>query len=163
MRRETTENQEWRALRVQPSGRPCGAPSGLDAGRSLCERQGQSKSTTNKQPFQTPDHNLTLTKSGPTYGVHLRAQPHHVYQPTPQNVFNRLRPSTRCDWSCGHSRAPSESSVRSEIFVATHAANSPTPSGWPIPLLTELEFISIADATKMSPRRGLLALWHFVR
>jgi len=22
-------------------------------------------------------------------------------------VFNRFRPSTRCDWSCGHSRAPS--------------------------------------------------------
>ena len=71
MRQETREKQEWRARRVQPFGRPCGAPSGLDAGRTFCERQQQAKSTTEKQPFQTPDHNLTLTKSGPTIGVHL--------------------------------------------------------------------------------------------
>jgi hypothetical protein len=36
-----------------------------------------------------------------------RDQPQHVRKHTPQNIFNRLRPSTRCNWSCGHSRAPS--------------------------------------------------------
>ena len=36
-------------------------------------------------------------------------------------------------------RAPSECSVRSEIFVATRATPFPSPSGRHIPLLTELE------------------------
>ena len=71
MRRETTEQQEWRAHRVQPSGRPFGAPSGLDAQKSVCERQPQAKRTATEQPFQTPNHNLIPTKTGPTIGVHF--------------------------------------------------------------------------------------------
>jgi len=58
-----------------------------------------------------------------------KAQPQHVRKHTPQNIFNRLRPSTCCDWSCGHSRVPSESSVRSEIFVEAHATKSPNRVG----------------------------------
>ena len=69
MRQEATEKQE---RRVQHSGRPCGAPSVLDAKRSVCERPPQAKSTTLEEPFQTPNHNLIPTKSGPTIGVHLK-------------------------------------------------------------------------------------------
>ena len=71
MRQEATEKQE---RRVQHSGRPCGAPSVLDAKRSVCERPPQAKSTTLEEPFQTPNHNLIPTKSGPTIGVHLKGQ-----------------------------------------------------------------------------------------
>jgi len=71
MRPHTTDKPEQRARRVQPSGRPAGAPSGLDAQRSVCKGQTQAKRTATEQPFQTPNHNLIPTKTGPTIGVHL--------------------------------------------------------------------------------------------
>ena len=74
MGQEATEKQERRAPRVQSSGRPCGAPSGLDAERSVCERPSQAKRTTIEKPFQTPNHNLIPTKTGPTFGVHFRQE-----------------------------------------------------------------------------------------
>ena len=56
----------------------------------------------------------------------------------------------------GGTATPPESSLRSETLVANHTARFPSPVRRHIPLLTELEFISIADATKRSPRLG----WH---
>ena len=55
---------------------------------------------------------------------------------------------------CLRSLEIGRSPVRSEIFAAAHAAKFPSPVGRHIPLLTELEFFSISDATKMPPRRG---------
>ena len=75
MGQEATEKHERRAPRVQSSGRPCGAPSGLDAERSVCERPSQAKRTTIEKPFQTPNHNLIPTKTGPTFGVHFSLFP----------------------------------------------------------------------------------------
>jgi hypothetical protein len=56
---------------VQSSGRPSGAPSGLDAATPL-----HHPLTTNYSPlpepiFQTPNHNLIPGKTGPAFGVHF--------------------------------------------------------------------------------------------
>ena len=90
MRPETKEKQAWRARRVQPSGRPCGALSGLDAQRSVCERPQQAKRTANEQPFRTPNHNLIPTKSGPTVGVHLSHLMFGLLALTATALFARL-------------------------------------------------------------------------
>jgi len=74
MRQEATGKHEWRTRRVQSSGRPCGAPCGLDAGRSVCERAPQAKRTAIEKPFQTPNHNLIPPKNGPTIGVHFNSR-----------------------------------------------------------------------------------------
>ena len=91
------------------------------------------------------------------------AAAHPNFSPHPNNP-NASPPFTRCDWSCRHSRGPSESSVRSEIFVAPRIENSPAPSrlhsisarraGRNMPLLTELEFLFSARTTTMPPRWG---------
>lgn len=50
--------------------------------------------------------------------------------------------------------------LRQERNLCSHPRHQipPAPSGRHIPLLTELEFISTADSTKMPPRRGCLGL-----
>lgn len=115
MRQEATAKQE---RRVQPSGRPCGAPSGLDAKRSLCERPPQAKSTTLEEPFQTPNHNLIPTQSGPTIGVHLRVRARNGVWV--QGIFARLANSLFMEWR-SHRRKPHHHSTTD--FTALMAAD----------------------------------------
>ena len=90
MSQENRENQAWRALRVQPSGRPL--RGSLRAGRAEVRLRASAtdKNTTDKQPFQTPKHNLIPTKIGPTYGVHLIAR-REMFEPIPTRERNRTQ------------------------------------------------------------------------
>lgn len=66
-----TRPQESGARRVQPSGRPSGAPYGLDAPAGLWERLGSGGTGGFERLFQTPEHNLIRPEIGPTVGDHF--------------------------------------------------------------------------------------------
>ena len=67
-----TRPQEVGARRVQPSGRPSGAPYGLDAPAGLWERLGSAGTGGFARLFQTPEHNLIRPEIGPTVGDHFK-------------------------------------------------------------------------------------------
>jgi hypothetical protein len=57
--------------RVQPFGRPYGAPCGLDAPHALWERQTRHENEDISGDFQTPDHNINRPEIGPMIGDHF--------------------------------------------------------------------------------------------
>jgi len=67
-----TRPQEAGARRVQPSGRPSGAPYGLDAPAGLWERLASAGTGGFERLFQTPKHNLIRPEIGPTVGDHFK-------------------------------------------------------------------------------------------
>jgi len=60
--------------RVQPFGRPYGAPCGLDAPHALWERQTRHENEDISGDFQTPDHNINRPEIGPMIGDHFIVQ-----------------------------------------------------------------------------------------
>jgi transposase len=64
-----------RPRRVQPSGRPCGAPCGLDAAGAICEEGLGRESALDNTRCQAGKLNLIFLLFGPTFGVHLRPRP----------------------------------------------------------------------------------------
>jgi transcriptional regulator with XRE-family HTH domain len=70
-----TRPQEAGARRVQPSGRPSGAPYGLDAPAGLWERLCSAGTGGFERLFQTPKHNLIRPEIGPTIGNHFTPLP----------------------------------------------------------------------------------------
>ena len=64
---------ERRARRVQPSGRPSGAPSRLDAAKLAWDPPHTREGTDFADQLQTPSHNLIPAKSGPKVGVHFNS------------------------------------------------------------------------------------------
>jgi len=68
-----TTVQEWGARRVQPSGRPFGAPYGLDAPAGVWDRQKTGGTAAFEKLFQTSKHNLIWPEIGPTLGDHFKA------------------------------------------------------------------------------------------
>mgnify|MGYP000508561093 CR=1 FL=1 len=69
----TMSSRNRRASRVQPSGRPSGAPYGLDAAESFCDAGAGKEKSLQKNQFQTPEYNLNSGFSGPTIGVHFKS------------------------------------------------------------------------------------------
>ena len=67
-----TRPQEVAARRVQPSGRPSGAPYELDAPAGLWERLCSAGTGGFERLFQTPKHNLIRPEIGPTVGDHFK-------------------------------------------------------------------------------------------
>lgn len=65
-------NPEPRRVRVQPSGRPYGAPSGLDADGWFPHTDIIDKTSTRNPFLQTPNHNLISGKNGPMIGDHFK-------------------------------------------------------------------------------------------
>lgn len=61
-------------LRVQPSGRPSGAPYRLDAEGRMWEANKHSKYGNKQDSIQTRNHNLKTQVFGPTIGDHLKPQ-----------------------------------------------------------------------------------------
>lgn len=57
--------------RVQPFGRPYGAPCGLDAPHALWERRDGRENEDISGDFQTPDHNINRPEMGPMNGDHF--------------------------------------------------------------------------------------------
>ena len=57
--------------RVQPFGRPYGAPCGLDAPHALWERRDGRENEDISGDFQTPDHNINRPEIGPMIGDHF--------------------------------------------------------------------------------------------
>jgi hypothetical protein len=66
-----TPPHEAGARRVQPSGRPSGAPYELDAPAGLWERLCSVGTGGFERLFQTPKHNLIRPEIGPTVGDHF--------------------------------------------------------------------------------------------
>jgi len=82
--------------RVQPFGRPCGAPCGLDAAGGICEEGAGRGSARNDTRWQTGKLNLIFLLFGPTFGVHL-TQPSRLKQaydfPSYYRLVRELQPN----------------------------------------------------------------------